>query len=68
MTKEQIIKIIKEHKELYMTHLKQARKRLMENMSCMTSYQIHSELEFIGDMEHRCYALLLLLEEIEEEK
>ena len=67
MNSEKIKELIKNSRNQYLHELEYARNRLHARFEQMTSHQITSEMEFISDMESRAYALLLLLEEIEDE-
>ena len=67
MSKEEIIKTIKESRTCYLIHVEHARKRLQDHIENMTAQQIAQETIYIQDMESRAYALMLLLEEIEEQ-
>ena len=65
-TTENIIKTIKESKELYLTHAISAKEKLKKRLDYSTAQQVAEETIYIQDMESRAYALILLLEEIEE--
>ena len=66
MTKKEIIQLIKDTKDLYFNELNLAKKKLSKRLDDLTSHQIECELSYTRDMESRAYALMLLLEEIEE--
>ena len=64
MTKFQVMQLISETKDLYDTHAKVVRERLLKDFDNMTAQQIMTENIFIQEMEARSYALFLVLEEI----
>ena len=66
MTKKEIIQLIKDTKDSYFNELNLAKKELSKRLDDLTSHQIVCELNYIRDMVSRAYALMLLLEEIEE--
>ena len=67
MNKEEIINLIKNTRTQYLIEMEHAREKLHKKFDDYTTHQMMSQLEFIGDMESRAYALQLLLEEIEEQ-
>ena len=64
MKSEQMIKLIEETRQLYLTHVNHARRKLDAQIEHLTAQQIAQETIYIQDMESRAYALLLLIEEI----
>lgn len=64
-TAEEIIKTIKETRELYLKHCAIAIVKLKEEMTQLSAQQIQQEMLYISDMESRAYAMFLLLEELE---
>ena len=66
MTKEQVIKLIKDQQSLYLGEARISRDKIANRMKSATAQQIMQETIFMQDMESRAYAMKLLLEDIED--
>lgn len=66
MNKEKIIQLIRSHLERYERQVNFSKEKMKRHIYFSTSQQIAQENIFILDMESRAYALVLLLEELEE--
>lgn len=61
-----IIQLIKEDRENYLHHANIEKESVKRHFNEMTAQQIQRSMVYIQDMESRAYAMMLLLEEIED--